>query len=417
MPTHVLSDAALGYYYGSSIQLTTDTRILQEAFCLLNNFLAGCSDTGVTRIASYYGAAQSNAYMTVTGTGFGTWDTGASAGTNAWVLYRFGSAVVPFYVLIQWCGMGIALGATGAPASYQVSTPTGACLVASFAYRPDGSSPWNGTTNNNGADTKGSLVWKSGSYIFPRSNSLYGTDVATASRMLVMLGVTNLITHASTPHVRMYVVLDEDNFIVTFDIASSVNTSREAFQAMTYFGKFTPMQDMFYSSQPYWCMTDGNYANVLGNKFGNSYVFGQKTFAGTDGYTNNPNMEGGIAHPSVLSGTVGYSIDTPGWSMMQNVYTNPGPEYTTTTSATTGSFTETPLLLIMNEASSVSGFTGLVGYSDWLRTIFGVMPYTTLNNKTRIAIGPAPFSIKYTVPWSSGSYAPGTNISRVPSIT
>ena len=416
MPTHVLSDAALGYYAGTSVALTTDSRMFQEAFCLLNSFLAGCSDTGVTRIASYYGAAQSNGTMTVTGTGFGTWDTGASAGTNAWVLYRFGNAVVPFYVLIQWCGMGITLGATGAPASYQLSG-IGPCVIASFAYKPDGTSPWNGTTNNNGADTKGSLVWKSGSYIFPRSNSLYGADVSTAARMLVMFGGTGQSTHTSTPFARMYAVLDEDNFVVWFDIVNGVSTSREAWQAFTYFGKFTPMQDLFYSSQPYWCMTDGNYNAILGNKLGLTNVFGQKTFAGSDGYNVVNNMEGGIAHPSVMSGTVGYSLESPGYAILSNLYSNPGIEYTTSTSATTGSYTESPILLIMNEASSVSGFMGLVGYSDWLRITYGVMPYTTMNNKTRIAVGPAPLGQKYTVKWMSGSYVPGTNITRVPSIT
>jgi len=84
---------------------------------------------------------------------------------------------VDFYILLQHAGTTSYGSTPGNPLAIGAASPTNVVGIQ-LAWMANGTSPWNGTTNANGADTKGSSVWASGSHVLPRSNNAGGTHAA-----------------------------------------------------------------------------------------------------------------------------------------------------------------------------------------------------------------------------------------------
>lgn len=167
----------------------------QADFVTLYNFLNGsvCQALGIVRRAYNFGSSSEVIsagfqFVTSPGTGMNYFDQPAAAGNNAWALFEFTQATPKFWVLIQFAAEYVAYNintfgnAPGAPARNQsfngnLSYPyvRGPALAVAVGFRKNGASPWSGTTNNNGADTKSSPVWASGSVAFPRPNQFGGS--------------------------------------------------------------------------------------------------------------------------------------------------------------------------------------------------------------------------------------------------
>lgn len=256
----------------------------------LDSSLAG--GQGIIRRASNYGltgAAANNIsrfdeanIMTNPGNGLTRWDAGSPPGNNAWVLYEFTQATVPFWVLIQFAKESIDFSyqrfgePPGNPGSTQ-SIMTSAAPIGqnrnngvniSIGFMLDGSSPWLGTANNNGADTKGNpAVWKTDAIKYPRTNDPGGWEFLTSDRMIPIIHETSMVyspgysttTQNPNPSAVTYdafnllyhVMFDQNNLMIFFDVNGQGNVG-----SLFYFGKFKPYHSD--NPAPYICLYRNN---------------------------------------------------------------------------------------------------------------------------------------------------------------
>ena len=283
-----------------------------DLFISIYNYLisAQAIAKGITLIASCKGAGSS-------GTGFDYYGTANAVGTNTWAVFLFGNATVPFYVLLQTTTYNVTVGTSpGAPGAAYYN---GLCIQV--VLRPDGSSPWAGTTSANGSDTKGTPVWtanSSGLCVFPRQNS-YGGSYSTNKQYL-----QSLTTSTSASGYRSHFVIDENTIWFSCDsFASAVGT----FHSNFYFGKYTPFTLGFDSQHslatatvPYVMLGDAfnNTSNIL--NLGGSPLYGPLT-------TPTISYNGGVVNPvSPVSGTIGFYGDTLYGVWVQQVL-NPNTGY------------------------------------------------------------------------------------------
>lgn len=183
----------------------------QEHYIQWVRFIRHCETNGLcTVVASHYGTS---------GTGEDFHDGANPADDNAFIYAEWDAGVKRFGVLVQWADEE-SWGASGGPATMDASTVTDGVGVQ-MAFREDGSSPWAGTTNDDGSDTKGTVpntgpVWTPGSsivHVFPRSNNpgppvgSHNTDKQNHTRV----GLDDV-----TGFARMHFVANEDGIFQLF---------------------------------------------------------------------------------------------------------------------------------------------------------------------------------------------------------
>lgn len=180
-------------------------------------------DGHVTRIAYNTGSAVSGA----TGTGTDYWDTGNSAGGNGWSVWRFNSSSYrdyEFYVMFSFANLGTNIG-TELSQSFKIRggvtyySPI-ICQVA-IAFDPTTgatTSPWNGTTNNDGTDTvvcfpngtfPASSIWTTGSAgyslkVFPEANNANNNELSASKGLFTIFG-DGTSTSTNPIHYNMFV--------------------------------------------------------------------------------------------------------------------------------------------------------------------------------------------------------------------
>lgn len=178
-----LNPSGVSYSTSNTVEVES-----QNAYVNIFRFLSTLTGSGeVSRIAYNIGHVNSGAL----GNGLDFWGTPNQCGGNAWSVWRFNSGsnrAFDFYVLFQHAGgnQTAALGNTSA--SYGFIPVADATYPNTyrgmFAYQVVASvnpttgiasNPWNGTTNNNGADAKGTPTWVTGSvghdlYVVPANN-------------------------------------------------------------------------------------------------------------------------------------------------------------------------------------------------------------------------------------------------------
>jgi len=186
----------------------------QNAYVNIFRFLSTLTGSGeVSRIAYNIGHVNSGAL----GNGLGFWGEANQCGGNAWSVWRFNSGsnrTFDFYILFQHAGgqFTATLGNTSASYGFiPVADSTypntyRGMLAYQIAASVDpttgiSSNPWNGTTNNNGTDAKGTPTWVTGSvghdlFVVPANNNerpnkdslaaiYYRGNIATAYRYVM----------------------------------------------------------------------------------------------------------------------------------------------------------------------------------------------------------------------------------------
>lgn len=349
------------------------TGSLQGFFVNVYNFLNSNPILGIQRIA-YHTGSRDTGMANARSMAF--YDQPGPAGNNAFAVFRFLSASIPFDVLIQWWSASPA--APGLPAVVNGSASTTAFGIA-FAQDITGVSAWNGTTNNNGMDVKGSPVWVSSSNItyYPRSNNANRTG-GHGSLKQNMMGENSTI---SSQNARQQIVADYDNLAILWDV--SIDNSYDS----VIFGAYTPLSGLNASS-PYFAL-----AGALPYSPGTTYG---PLAGGSPG--------GAISFPaSTASGSCSTSIDRIGSAFFQNILSQPNRMYATQ------KFDEFPLI--------VGGFespfqVGMAGISNFYKEVYGVSSHDTNGDGTRAAFGTTTLAaVKLTIPWHSGT-VPGTGATR-----
>lgn len=189
-------------------------------------FLRHCETNSLcTIVASNYGDDGG------AGTGEDYHDQANPALDNAFIYAEFDAGVQRFGVLVQWAD-SVAFGnAPGNPGLSTGSTADGVAIA--MAFREDGTSPWAGTTNDDGADTKGATVWTPGGsvvHVFPRSNNPgppLGSHNTNKENMIRLADDTSLFS-------RAHWVADANGIFQLFSAADAGDYSA------VYLGRYTP---------------------------------------------------------------------------------------------------------------------------------------------------------------------------------
>lgn len=116
-------------------------------------------------------------------------------GENAWIYSEWDHGTHIMGVLIQWSRGDAFGGGGGAPG---ILNGSGGARGVGWAMgvREDGASPWNGTTNDDGADTKGDPVWTAGAttHVLPMSNSPGYSHASSRENMSELFSQSTLTT-------------------------------------------------------------------------------------------------------------------------------------------------------------------------------------------------------------------------------
>ena len=371
-----------------------------EIYVSLCNFLSSsqAQSIGITRIAYNKGGAAS-------GNGLDYPGSSNAVGNNAWSVWCWTSASLPFYMLLQFNSASGMNTAPGAPGAYVGTAGVGAM----FAYLGNGSTgslvgalsgtsgPWNGTTLNNGSDTKGSPVFQTGSqaapsgtlYIFPRNNSGGGTNAALRN---YLGNVTS--ADGGTAQYRTHFVCDENNALFLTD------WNNDSAYTLSYFGKYTQRPGADPRSAYVQLIAASEFTSDGLPRAVESTTHGNTTYSAAG--------DGGIAYPwssSVISGSVG----VVGAVLGEIFSTTFQPNLSTKTL----SYDMIPLELMYNESPTY----GYAGSINFFKLVYGVATHDTNATLTSASFGAGTLTTyhKVVIPWD-GITVPGAGASRTGSI-
>jgi hypothetical protein len=224
----------------------------QEHYVNWVRFLRHCNANGLCSIvASNYGSG---------GTGEDFHDGANPAGENAWIYAEFLGGAQRFGILVQWADASSFGSAPGNPGRIAGSTSDG--VAVAMALVDDGSSPWAGTTNDNGADTKGDPVWTPGTstvFVFPRSNAPGGAH-NTSRENMCRVGLDD-----TSGYSRAHWAANENGIVQLFSVDDG-----GSYVAM-YAGRYTPRSGLTALTRPY-CMVYNQSSSFW--EIGDSTVYG-----------------------------------------------------------------------------------------------------------------------------------------------
>lgn len=335
--------------------------IPRDAFTYLYRLINGYANTTV--IASYYGFG---------GSGFGLSGDIDQSGENAWFAWEWNPSTThhgkPVYGLAQWA-FAEALGVHGGPAAGYGTFG----LFLSFACAESGGYCWNGTANNNGADTKGTPVWFNGSQNvvpFPRSNSFGGAYETNREGMAPVCGFT-------TPS-RCSFYLDDNSLMAFVDEANNGAYRFTVFQDIrSRVGHVVPLIMLCDNLTTQSLNTGADYGPLSPSVF----------------------REGGLAHPDPAQGTRSFRPD-------RHVFTT-----TAIMNPTVNGIYLAPRLAFNFYDAQGLGSYGPAGSFYELREMGNVATHTTFNGLTIAAYGGSTQSIaKICCHLHDGVTIPGTGV-------
>lgn len=365
------------YFNGVGLGTASVQVLFVNTFNFLNNNTASL---GIQRLA--YNTGSKGAGM-VQFRGMNYYDQPLPAGENAWAVFRFLSASIPFDVLIQWAGVSGLGTAPGAPALINNTAGTNAFAIA-VAQRADMTSAWGGSTNNNGSDTKSTPVWISSSIsstiYYPRSNDAIrgGTHGASRQNMMGNTFLNNIQT-------RHHFMADYDNFAIFNDVGAA-----NAYE-LYFFGMYTPMSGLNVNV-PYFAFHDAVLPIAAATAYG-------PAGGGTPG--------GGIGYPQQhISGSVGVGFDRIGTTFFQSSAAQANLAFPTPR------WDEFPLIVGVYETTPtiIEGMTGQ--HFDFLREAYNIATHDTNGDGSRAVFGSTTVaSLKVTAPFHTGT-SPGSGVTR-----
>lgn len=452
-PVQIYTSTTTGIYAGSTIfQLTT------SFFVTLYRFLnsSEAQSLGIIRRSYNVGVAAAN-YDGALGMDY--WDGSLPIGNHAWAAFEFTNASPKFWLLIQLGfpetvsgdtyvdqnAFGISSGYPGKLLLPWISTNTNTSQITeatkhsgvgiAIATDINDISPWNGTTNNDGTDTKGVPVWTSSSAVWPRTNNdqavsgslkehMFGLyyDMAcwktiglysTVGTQQITVDTTTYNTHDQLiydNHDTIYHIIADENHITVFVDTMNINNS-----TFFYFGDYKKYPNVQLSSSipPYVCL----YKNLMFNDntgiltLNSNQVYGSRDYGwNTVAREDQPNATSSLHHGGVLDPATGKVV---GLSLFCNTIMTGSSFFES--SFNTVRPNDTKKIQLHNTIVCINEFPGRrapIGEIEYFKLASNIRPATTLSNRSMAVFGTPHFSFhKIVVPWHTGSY-PGINVTR-----
>jgi hypothetical protein len=364
---------------------------VQEAFKTLFDFLSASASW--TRIAYFFGTTGGSIAGATAGSDY--WDGATPFMRHAFAVFEATNGTPkPWYLLIEFIdgsadavpGGTIAGGSSGTP--YAGIGVQMACAVGAGGTPAN---PWNGTTNNNGTDTKGTPWWVAPGgggklYCFPRCNSA-GGGAATNANDLAWAYKTHYYSLAT--QTRFHIVTDDDCIVFLIDEGNDGGVF--GFTG----GYYTPRADLTVDRPLVMMGVVNSGANALPHQ----QRFGSVSGVGDD-------YPGGV-HAGVggtMPGVVAVALDRfDFWNFTDVCYPNKA--------FSPAAFDTFPLFIGAYEVAPTV-YAGYLGTYPFVRDAYHVVNNTTNVGKTRACFGPAsPLYVHISIPWD-GVTVPDTNATR-----
>ena len=334
---------------------------------IYNYFQAQVAAGQAALVASNYGLGASG-FDFHTGTNpvgenaFAVFQMLASASTNR---------TQDYYVMIQWADASLFGSAPGNPGTIDSGTADGVAVVV--AYKEDGTSPWNGTTNADGADTKGTPVWSgTGLHVLDAQNET-GAQSANKENLLRFIDISN------TPS-RLHIVGDGDMTFLYVDSTDDADS-----EVVMWFGAYEPLEGLTIAA-PF------IFARFIGSQVP-SWTGVFDTTGNYDGQMTGYDVADGIQDFSLSEGVAGIHF-------AQGQPSNHGG---------TVRWLDFPIYITQRTGSSNGGTIGQVP-AQLVSHVFGAPANTANAALDRAVLGASSVTqtIRYSVAWG-GSNPPGTN--------
>ncbi len=334
----------------------------------------------------------------------------SSVGSNAWACFRFSSASNPFYLLLQSSEPAATFGATpGNPAVVNVTSNNG-MIAFSVAAMDDGLNAWNGSTKADGSDYKGTPVWNTASYVFPRRNNIGGDRNTTKDGMMSLRATTvanfNLQTEWYSNHdVGFHFIIDQNNFLSIYELGSGRRCA-----IANWVGKYIPTAYSSTSSMQLACINNcDRYISKPFNGIALDYDTASTggTYGGLNGITIKQG-DGGIAFKSgstqlVKSMNVDWYISAKTSNGHPNLIAN----------STSSIYNASNIFVVVAETP----YFGLAGYIDFFRFVRDLPSNSLLNSGKFAYFNGGDFDFDgdssqmwpgIIVPWDASAKTPGT---------
>lgn len=346
----------------------------RDAFAIIAAFFDHLCTAGggnyMTRIASYWGTG---------GTGFDRTGGANPSGENAfgvWVLHTSaarpggGTKLGAIYFFLAWVD-------TEPPAGWQLNSGTADGVGLAGAFLEDGNSPWNGTTVDDGTDTKGSPLWVAGGstvHFTERSNAPGGVDATLANNARSPIGDKQSSTLSDQ---YLHCIADADQFAI---IGTAGVTSYGSQFGCYLMGLYSVVSNVDAAADyALFCIYDGSLP------LGFDYVYGVIAGSGTlgGGVTWPDNSQDGLRISPALS----YIMST---TEQPNVWSAGGA--------------------VFDESAIQLFSTGMVGYIDpFFRLAYNITNEAWDATNERFAVGTVnQDQYKLTIPWpTTVGEAPG----------
>jgi hypothetical protein len=346
-----------------------------------------------TRVALQYGLG---------GTGTDFWDGGNPFGRSAfavWSMAATGVRAYPYTFIMQIAGSttnNTTYGdAPGDPGTHTGSTSSSwGSLTLAVAIGVGGDEdPWNGTTVNDGTDSKGGsaayaagndgngTVWRvpaaggTDLLAFPRTNSIDGSNEATGRGSMIVFNPSNVGV------CRYHLVMDDDNIYAYSDVGDNGGGQ------FCIIGPYEPRPDATIT-YPFVAYTEG---------------------AGSMSFGAVPEGDGGVALPDSLFST----IPVGGFNMDPNNFMATGTQPNNLFTPSQYDIGPLAFRVIGKDRVFMDGLLGTVGSADGFTLWSYNIPWrSTSGSLTRAYLGDAATaSWKISVPWD-GVTVPGTTVTR-----
>lgn len=321
------------------------------------------------------------------GTGEDYYDGGSPAGENAWIYTEWDSGAGQLFGVLAQYADGTAFGTSpGNPGQIDGGALDGVGFA--MAVRDDGTSPWGGTTNDDGSDTKGATVWTPGSssvHAFPRANGVGGDEATNKEQM------TRFVDQGSTNATgRYHFVANADGLLLLGDI------NDDGSYTQIFMGRYTPRAG-------------------LSGLLTTPYVMVRDTTISGWFFRGSSNVYGDLTGVSARNGGL---VALPADDVMQFTTTVVGSSqdstfYQPNALISPNEFEPMPMGLLAHESGKTGDF-GLAGFvdSELVAAIYNSTSHQTNAAGTLAYVGvTTTAAFKHAISWDGGA-APGNGVTR-----